>query len=222
MLTLKAEAPLVNPYSVKLLFLTQTSVGNGVSGSCGTILDRTLPLHLVTYDDQHPINSSQDNGYWYIDSKSIDIIDYSTNQSIGGMKFFSILPKKKLKINNKVAKNFNNKNIKTFNEIDIMSGLNIWSGTDLTGTSWVLNNNLSYTSDIRCFINFTSNSTNFNVFFFFKFSGLDVSLDYSDTRVYYGSWNNEAYKTISITGGADATNNTLINWLQNNATLISW
>lgn len=43
----------------------------------------------------------------------------------------------------------------------------------------------------------------------------------SQIRVYSDNWTNEAYRTIEITGGTDATNANLISWLQANATQIT-
>lgn len=117
------KPPVLNPYLIKLSYLTHSSVGNNETWSGGQILNRTFPLHLTSYDEQNPIGVANVDGYWYIESKSIDILDYNTNQSICGMKFFSVLPKKTLKINNKIIEKFNNKNIKTFNNIEIMSGI---------------------------------------------------------------------------------------------------
>ena len=95
--------------------------------------------------------------------------------------------------------------------------------TDLTGTTWVFNDIITINDNYSWDINFISNNTNFA---FIKhstsFSGILNYLDgeQNSTGVYAGNrWRNEAYKTITITGGTGATSTTLISWLQANATL---
>lgn len=114
--------------------------------------------------------------------------------------------------------------------------------TDLTGYTWVGNDNLSYSSvqssawENGFNINFHSNSQSFNKIFvesddLFDFS----SADYFDLTYVNGGnnasynfksnqWYNDAYKTITITGGTDVTNAspnfaTLLAWLEANGTL---
>jgi len=86
----------------------------------------------------------------------------------------------------------------------------------------------NYTYDLS----FTSNNTSFVQFGIVYDIGSDMGdgpdnqgLDYyydelSSDRVYNSrndTWSNNAYKTITITGGTDATNATLIAWLEANA-----
>ena len=103
--------------------------------------------------------------------------------------------------------------------------------TDLTGTKWILNSNLtieemSGLTNNAAVINFTSNGMYYE----------EMYLDHSDFYLYYyeiegvtasrtrvyddGTWSNESYRTIEITGGTDATNSALIAWLQANATQV--
>lgn len=101
--------------------------------------------------------------------------------------------------------------------------------TDLTGTTWVLNDTIIY-ANINPIIsfNFTSNNTSFYGFYFDVNSDGDNSLGYRTNQQYsfnqiYNSGGDiisgkEAYKTITITGGTDATNSALISWLEANAT----
>lgn len=108
---------------------------------------------------------------------------------------------------------------------------------DLTNTTWQLNNSVSfdtsgYSKDY--YINFTSNNVNCDRFIF---TNQDEESDYfyiyykstsnQYINVYYGTWQsntlsvtNASYQQITITGGNDATNSTLINWFNNNATQI--
>ena len=126
--------------------------------------------------------------------------------------------------------------------------------TDLTGTKWLLNSELSYETDDPVIptesifaqvyaydstawyedrdtfeigsdgvnaghLNFTSNNENFIGLVSATYAPLDGG---NYIRVYEMGvlWTNEAYRTIEITGGTDATNTNLINWLQENATQI--
>lgn len=97
--------------------------------------------------------------------------------------------------------------------------------TDLTNTTWILNNDLSSATYIGIvYIDFTSNNTTFN--------RIDTDEIESDGLLVYGAtntritvynsfnngWVEQAYRTIEITGGTDATNSTLISWLEANAT----
>lgn len=101
--------------------------------------------------------------------------------------------------------------------------------TDLTGTTWIFNNNFIYSS-------FSSLASEYSITFFsngknwvkisFE-SGSDYQVYYFDEtgREYICSttarnetyWNGSVDKTIQITGGTDVTNNVLISWLQTNA-----
>lgn len=99
--------------------------------------------------------------------------------------------------------------------------------SDLTGTTWVLNDDISGTGGFNAYVNFTSNNTNYDYFDAVLLIDDDVlwymnnALDTGDEVYsgYEGGWQNEAYKTITITGGTDATNATLIAWLEANGTL---
>ncbi len=96
--------------------------------------------------------------------------------------------------------------------------------TDLTGTTWVFNDSLNISDDITWNVNYTTNSEDY--------TDLRISLQSSPmgnepcmgTAAFpvsfynMGAWQGEAYKTITITGGTDATNSALISWLEANAT----
>ena len=85
----------------------------------GQIYSKNYPKKLTTYEvNPNPTGTS---GFWYVDG-NINILDYSTNQPVCGMKLVESLGKKILKLNNKTVGKFNNKNINTFNNIEIMSG----------------------------------------------------------------------------------------------------
>lgn len=119
--------------------------------------------------------------------------------------------------------------------------------TDLTGTKWRFNSGLIGYDDLggadRFSINFSSNNENFKLLYIYygvpiyddygKFLGhsdssisYDVdevdsnevySYEYNGDGTFSFSWINEAYRLIEITGGTDATNTTLIQWIQSNA-----
>jgi len=101
--------------------------------------------------------------------------------------------------------------------------------TDLTGTTWVLNNeNLSLPyNEIDFQINFTSNNKNYVEFNIHEDGEGWLDYVYYDplyiTDIPYNlyatpQWVSQAYRIIEITGGTDATNTDLITWLQENAT----
>ena len=95
--------------------------------------------------------------------------------------------------------------------------------TNLTNTKWclkgdgelILNNDFSYD------INFTSKNTNFTQFIFSQSS---YGLFYNNTQVYekgyYEDWLDWDYRFITIAGGNDTQNSTLIQWLEANAVLV--
>lgn len=104
-----------------------------------------------------------------------------------------------------------------------------WNGTDLTGTTWVLNDTLidSLPIGVYYITGHTNSNENFtsveraslrNECFCFKYNNVRTAAYNYDTS----SWVYPEYKNITITGGTDATNETLISWLEANGTLISW
>lgn len=100
--------------------------------------------------------------------------------------------------------------------------------SDLTNTTWVLNNNIDLTTinyDTSFYINFKFESYNYNLGWMrFYDSQADydynVNLAYESYEVYssFSGWNSNNYKTIQITNGQDVTNPDLIAWLSQNAT----
>lgn len=102
--------------------------------------------------------------------------------------------------------------------------------TDLTGTTWEFNTFLDNNIDGKDYtysIDFLCNNTSYNeiYYFYFAVSRPEVHIDdyvlFNHTEIYNsGYWLDDMYKTITITGGIDATNSDLISWLQSNATQI--
>jgi len=118
--------------------------------------------------------------------------------------------------------------------------------TDLTGTSWVLNTGITIPADTTYDINGSnewsehqgSYEGEFTQLYFYwinpfrgpsvgppepepTFSNMAVINNGSQYDLYYfDSWQGVAPLTLHFTGGADATDTDLINWLLDNATLI--
>ena len=105
--------------------------------------------------------------------------------------------------------------------------------SDLTGTTWVLNDSIAYMPSgyhlngednlgYVYAINFSSNGNSYSSITFgdIDYFGNDGGFAYGNTKVYNQAtgYTNNAYKMISITGGTDATNASLISWLEANAT----
>lgn len=87
--------------------------------------------------------------------------------------------------------------------------------SDLTGTTWILNDNLSYFLNGPFAIDFTSNNNSYSYLYFAQSA---QRLSYDSLLVYYNSWQvDNTYKTITITGGNEATDASLIAWLEANA-----
>lgn len=96
--------------------------------------------------------------------------------------------------------------------------------TDLTGTKWYFNQTIGGNSQ-GSNLNFLSNDTEYQGFQFngsntFIYATKGLSGGFHNVWSSNGGWQNEAYRTIEITGGNDATNSALIAWLQANATQI--
>lgn len=102
------------------------------------------------------------------------------------------------------------------------------SVSDLTGTTWLINDTTTDPANtIDAYINFVSNSVNFVKIRIYDGSepGTEQCItcttqDQEPIIFYEHGWTDEAYRTIAITGGEDATNSSLITWLENNATQV--
>lgn len=90
---------------------------------------------------------------------------------------------------------------------------------DLTGTTWVFNNSVSDLPSSQYYLNFSDSNSHYWVILSSGGKG-DISYEdgKDDTIVYNGSWVDNSYKTITITGGTDASNPALVAWLLTNAT----
>ena len=101
--------------------------------------------------------------------------------------------------------------------------------TDLTGYTWVGNHSISITTQNNATYNingeghFLNNQGQVNGQFtsitMRKVSGEPAMMLCNTSVVYAGSWNGPEPFTIQFTGGTDATNSTLIAWLEANGTL---
>lgn len=88
--------------------------------------------------------------------------------------------------------------------------------TDLTGTSWYINNSLTITSAKEYDIVFESRGTTFELI-----SMGSSYVDYDQTNVCYPGdeygWRYQMYRAITISGGDDVSSQELISWLEDNA-----
>ena len=121
---------------------------------------------------------------------------------------------------------------KVYESDTLYSNSTEWSSaSDLTGTTWSINENYGTTQLPLKYINFTSNNINYDGIYmeyddgdyYLVYASYNSNPSFITVVAYYpGYWfeNYDDYKTITITGGSDATNSTLINWLEANATQI--
>lgn len=102
--------------------------------------------------------------------------------------------------------------------------------TDLTGYTWHGNETIDISTVQNYSINFISNDIEFDELLIRHQTSsiMGWDLKYHKTEdgyisVYAGTvgWNSESYRTIQIISGDDATNPTLISWLEANGTLIA-
>ena len=88
----------------------------------------------------------------------------------------------------------------------------------LAGTTWYFNAAPAVTTNATYSVSFTSNSTNYTSL---TLSSMGGAMQYGSTAAYFelmGGWQNAAYRTVTFTGGTDASNADLIAWIQANAT----
>lgn len=97
------------------------------------------------------------------------------------------------------------------------------SVTDLTNTSWLLNNSVSYMSRNTSFpLDFIDANGNSWHKMTIRTDGIRYAEnDSSYTSVYNGSWVDEGYKTIYITGGVSVNANALLDWFNANGTQVA-
>ena len=97
--------------------------------------------------------------------------------------------------------------------------------TDLTDTAWKFKSSVNVTTDFSYDITFSSLYDSTNTFVCFYVDDTDIIWEDSDAhewKVYSNNnWRFSDARTIFITGGSDATNSLLINWLLSNAYLVS-
>lgn len=103
--------------------------------------------------------------------------------------------------------------------VNVPTGFNI----DLTGTTWIINNTPELIDD-TFHINFNSNNESYNIIEPSLSNGIISYVDATDPEspiaetVYSnGNWSNIQYKTITISGGTNASNPELVAWLLLNA-----
>lgn len=94
--------------------------------------------------------------------------------------------------------------------------------TDLTGYTWVGNETITLSPTGTYNIIFGTTDGNFYQALVIQSGKFGSNLSYfslGTVTAYRGGWTSEVYRTIEITGGTDATNPTLIAWLEANGTL---
>ena len=100
-----------------------------------------------------------------------------------------------------------------------------FTGDSLVGTTWQFNEaDYITTPSVKeeYYLSFNTNSESMSSLIIGqRDEKRNIQYDYS-TVLYGVVWELEAYRTIEITGGTDATNSTLIAWLNENATLLSY
>lgn len=100
------------------------------------------------------------------------------------------------------------------------------SVSDLTGTTWVINEVVTLaplTSYYSYNINFTSNNASYIAFRFVSDNRFRLNYDSVNAYYYFGGsyyWYNDNYRTITISGGNDAVDGSLISWFEANATQV--
>ena len=89
--------------------------------------------------------------------------------------------------------------------------------SDLTGTTWYFNATVALPSaESHYTVNFTSNNTDHTDL---TMAAIGIVYDRVTYAYLFSSWQNQAYRTVAFTGGTDATNATLIAWVQANAVM---
>ena len=102
--------------------------------------------------------------------------------------------------------------------------------TDLTGTTWYFNDtpeasigeySINFTSDEQDFTSLRYNyETDPTVDFGITYRDIDLHVYVGAYDLLDAGWQDEAYRTISITDGTDVTNSDFISWLESNATQV--
>ena len=103
------------------------------------------------------------------------------------------------------------------------------SVSDLTNTKWIFNSIIDLTNirDMSYNINFSSNNQTYEILYcsepnngYYLQYQIGITIQQSVYSEDSTTWTSQAYRTIEITDGTDATNPDLIVWLMNNATYV--
>ena len=92
--------------------------------------------------------------------------------------------------------------------------------TDLTGTKWFFNASIYVPNSFSHYINFSSYGGAYTYMGGDGSGGLSYGGGSSIGTVYNGTigrWNNHKYRTVTVNGGADVQDQTLISWFESNA-----
>ena len=97
-----------------------------------------------------------------------------------------------------------------------------YGSAGLTGTTWYFNAAPTSPSSVVTYsVSFTSNSVGYTSMQLSPSGGITYINGGDGTVAYFsmmGGWQNTAYRTVTFTGGTDASNADLIAWIQANAT----
>ena len=103
-----------------------------------------------------------------------------------------------------------------------------YGSSGLVGTTWLFNSTFADANMNKTWnIDFISNSQEYTKLYITSFAGFGEMIMYDSNEVYtyvqgiQTGWLDQAYRTISITGGTDAKNADLIAWIEANATQLS-
>lgn len=159
-------------------------------------------------------------GCVYVDGESVPVsaVNFTWSDNLGGD--FTEGENNQVLYNGKVIYYYG---VAVLTTDSVYDGERYFTIADLTGTTWEINNSINISQSTEYFINFTSKTESYTGIVFeenhsemYYFNDYLVSIAaYSD-----GLWENEAYQTIEITGGTDATSPDFIAWLQANATQV--
>ena len=149
-------------------------------------------------EDGHTPTITIQNGYWYIDGADTGVKAEGANGKDGND--YVLTEADKEEIAGIVANSISN------------------TVTNLTDTTWILNNDINLSTAFTYNVNFESNGNSYSKLkSTYSYNGRQYYyiLHYDDTKAYdtIDGWVDTEYQIVSFTGGTDATNTALIDEL---------
>lgn len=199
-----------------------------------------------TYVEEYDILPAEKNvindymvQYGFTTNQIGQIKDYLNSSPVNGRKYFNYIQAVVNSIGGIPMSNTARQNLRD----RFAKGIRFWNDDNvdydkenyekwlesIKGT-WYFKSNINVSSLPRTYyINFTSNSLNYNgigylgqgQFYTLTYEQISGQGEFYESVYSYNSWVNEAFRTITITGGEDIENEDLRTWLLANATLIS-